>query len=245
MSIKRMVTKLALAFAAKKGMEALRGAGGVAGLRDQLAGNAASRGGMQGRIGGDRAADAGGLGNILGSLGIGATGGGREAGATGQISPIQGSLGGLFGSLASAFGDRSDIASASADLDQQFDSNDISSEAEGRAIIRAMVHMVRADGTIDADEQAALLNILDDASPDERALLQEALREPVDAHSVAAETPERSRKEVYTAALLLGSTNTAQEAAFLHDLASALQLTGAEVAQLHQAVGKGHRTQTA
>lgn len=238
MSIKRMVTKLALAFAAKKGMEALRGAGGVAGLRDQLAGNATSRGGMQGRVGGTRAADAGGLGSILGSLGIAGTGGGRDAGTTGQISPLQGSLGALFGSLASSFGHRSDAGNAASDLDTAFDSIDIQSETEGRAIIRAMVHMVRADGTIDADEQAALLNILDDASPDERAILQEALREPVDAKSVASETPQQSRKEVYTAALILSSGDNAQETTFLQELADALHLTPGEVEKLHQAIGK-------
>jgi len=250
MSMKRMVTKLALAFAAKKGMEAFRGAGGIDGLRASLAGenNTAdqptreARGGMDGRIGGDRASDAGGLGNLLGSLGIGGATGGREAGMTGQVSPINGSLGGLFGALASAFGDRTRASDSARDLDAQFDGNDINSEAEARSIMRAMVHMSRADGAIDADEQAALLNILEEASPEERASLQDALREPVDAKSIASETPQHARKEVYTAALLLGDPKASRERAFLVELAVALGLREGEISDLHDAVGKDRIT---
>lgn len=243
MSVKRMVTKLALAFAAKKGMEVFRGAGGMSGIRDMLAGNASpetQRGGMLGRIGGTRTSDSGGLGNILSSLGRAGSAGGSEAGMTGQISPINQSLGNLFGSLASAFDERKSPASVSDALNSEFDMTDIQSGAEAKTIIRAMVQMAQADGHIDDAEKSALFDIMHDASPQDQAILQEALSEPVNPKAIAADTPQHARKEVYAAALLIGNPDQPQEKAFLQSLASALELTTRDVEALHTAVGKSY-----
>lgn len=245
MSIKTMVTKLALAFAAKKGMEALKGAGGIEGLRANLGrqGNASSQDDADHQVSAGHAAQAGQtnpLGQILDAFGLG--GSTQSAHAGSQGSPMNGSLGAIFGSLASTLGGRQDGQAASKDLDSQFETNDIQTDDEAKAIMRAMVHMARSDGAVDAQEQAALLDILSDASPDERAVLQEALREPVDAKSIAAETPPRARKEVYAAALLLGEPNAPQERKFLAELADALDLRPSEVSDLHRAIGKPEAT---
>lgn len=242
MSIKRMVTKLALAFAAKKGMEAFRGAGGMAGVKEMLAGRAGaqgdSRGGMSGRVGQALGADSGGLGNILGSLGRAGTGGGRESGATGQISENHQSLGSLFGALASVIGNGPVPSERKHPLDSEFQMEDIQHNREAEPIVRAMVQMARADGQIDDQEKAALFDILHDASPAEQATLQSALEEPINPNAVAGDTPPHARKEVYTAALLVGDPTHPDEGKFLRSLASALRLTSDEVSSLHKATQK-------
>ena len=241
MSIKRMVTKLALAFAAKKGVEAFHNVGGLQGLQAALQGKGAgtdARGGMMGRVGGTRAADSGGLGSILDSLGYGGASDGREAGYAGQVSPLNASLGTLFGTLATAFGGSTAQSQAAQSLDDQFDMTDIDSESEAKPIMRAMVQMARSDGHIDQEEQDALFNILDDASPREQAALKDALREPINPQAIADDTPSYARKEVYSAALLVGAPDNPEEKKFLKALAAALRLRDDDVDGLHRAIGK-------
>lgn len=98
--------------------------------------------------------------------------------------------------------------------------------------------MARADGSIDEDEQAALFEILDDATVSEKAILTAALREPVDARGLANDTPSHARKEVYSAALLIGTPDTEHERNFLQTLAVALDLKQHELDRLHSAMGK-------
>ena len=234
MSIKRMVTKLALAFAAKKGMEAFRGMGGMAGVQSALKSGATpaqdvQRGGTSGRIGGASDGNSNGLGNILGSLGL--------AGATNDGDRAPGnSIGAVLGSLASAFG--APTPEAKDDLETQFNDTATLSDQDAAPVLRAMVQMARADGSIDDDEQAALFDILDDANEAEKATLTAALREPVDPRGLAADTPPHARKEVYSAALLIGSPDTAREHEFLQTLARGLDLDQSDLDRMHSAMGK-------
>lgn len=241
MSIKRMITKLALAFAAKKGIDAFNSMGGLSGLKAALqnpAEPANQRGGMQGRVGGADDAQSGGLGNILGSLGAAGATGPREAGVTGQVSPLNQSLGALFGNLASALGRQVEPDAAARDMEEQLDLEDVESESDAKPVLRAMVQMARADGAIDTAEQETLFQILDDASPSEKAILQDALREPVEPEALAASTPHHARKEVYSAALLVGHPENEKEQQFLESLAFSLGLSHDDVLSLNRAMGK-------
>ncbi|PRY22148.1 uncharacterized membrane protein YebE (DUF533 family) [Aliiruegeria haliotis] len=242
MSLKRMITKLALAFAAKKGMELFRSAGGIEGLKRSMTANAVpaggGRGGMVGRIGGATDASTDGLGNLLGSLGLAEATGAREAGVTGQLGSQ--SIGGLFSTLASALGGQAGQAPSASgpNLQDELDFNDIEDTSTAGPMIRAMVQMARADGKIDEAEQSALMSFFDDATQEERRLLQDALTEPVDAGAIAADTPSDARKEVYAAALLVGDPENGHERTFLQNLAEALELETAQTGVLHQAMGK-------
>lgn len=241
MSIKRIITKLALAFAAKKGVEVFQSMGGVSGLKSTLAGKddqPSRRGGMLGRIGGASDAQTGGLGNILESLGAAGATYAREAGMTGQINRLNQSFGGLLGSLASVLGNRSAPDKAAEELEEELHLEDIEDDQDSRPILRAMVQMARADGEIDRNEEETLVEIMDDASASEKAILRDALREPIDAKAIAAETPDYARKEVYSAALLVGQPDNEREHAYLRSLASALDLSSEDVARLHSAMGK-------
>ncbi|WP_299681478.1 tellurite resistance TerB family protein [uncultured Roseobacter sp.] len=237
MSVKRMITKLALAFAAKKGMDVLRSAGGIQGLAKSLSSPGAVQtadSGMLGRIGGAREASAGGLGNILGSLGIAGATDGREAGVTGQASPLNQSLGQIFGNLAATFGGNS--VGRAHKLDEEFDGRDVDDTDEVRPIVMAMVQMARADGNIDDAEQRALLDFLDDATEEEQRILREALNNQITAEQIAEQTPHHARKEVYAAALLVGDPDNPQERAFLNELGSHLQLSEMETNRLQAAL---------
>ena len=248
MSLKRMITKLALAFAAKKGMEAFRSAGGINGVKQMLSGpSAGSANAMagdlgqpqgHGRVGGTMASDTGGLGSLLGSLGYGGATDGRESGMTGQINPGSQSLGGLFGALAGAINGQLQPAQSGERMEDILAEDDVDTDEDAKSVLRAMVHMARADGGIDDDEYDALMEILGDATEEERATLRQAMKEPVDAESVANGTSANARMQVYSAALLVGEPDKPSEKAFLRDLANHLGLDDAEVARLHTAMGK-------
>lgn len=248
MSVKTMITKLALAFAAKKGMEVLQSSGGIEGLTRSLSSRGAAQpaeSGMDGRIGGTQSASAGGLGNILGSLGIGGATDGREGGIGGQISPANSSLGQLFGTLAAAVGGGAvpNNTNAGQELDRQFEIGDeIEQTGNARPVVMAMVQMARADGSIDDAEQRALMEFLDDASETEQKMVRDALNDRVDANAIAQETPPRARKEVYAAAMLVGRPENERERQFLNNLQFALDLSADEVNQLHHAMGLGRVT---
>ena len=248
MSLKRMVTKLALAFAAKKGMEAFKTVGGIDGVKQMLSGNrpAGSAAAMgqrgethgHGRVGGVRTSDTGGLGSLLDGLGYGGASAGREAGVTGQMASGTPSLGGLLGGLAAAIGGQPQMPQARHAMEDHLADDNIQTDRDAKSILRAMVHMARADGGVQDDEYAALMEILDDASDEEREVLRQSMQEPVDAQTVAAETPIHARKEVYSAALLVGEPDKPAEKTFLRNLAAHLGLDDADVRQLHMAMGK-------
>ncbi|MEO0774020.1 MAG: DUF533 domain-containing protein [Pseudomonadota bacterium] len=242
MGMKRMITKLALAFAAKKGVEMFRNAGGIEGLRSAMNGTDRRAGGD--RVGGAREGQADGLGNILGSLGVAGATDGREGGLAGQDvstgrnfgGPMGASLGGLLGSLSQSIGqggspDRMHRLSEVNDSE-----DDPMTMATGRAVIRAMVHVARADGHIDPDERRALEEVLSDANETELSMVKDAMKEAVDAQSVADATPMSARRDVYAAALLVAGDASAQDQAYLNDLAKGLALSPADIDALHGAM---------
>ena len=206
MSIQRMITKLALAFAAKKGMDAFKGMGGIDGVKTALKGNATSS-----------------------PSGLG---------ASVNAASNAGTIGTMIGMLSSAINGRMSDPQTNTALDTQFATSTPVRDNEGYTVLRAMVQMARADGSIDQTEQAALFEILNDASAAEKSILTDALGEPVDPQKLAADTPAHARNEVYSAALLVGTADTHLEQQFLRALAHGLGLDQNSVDKLHSALGK-------
>lgn len=246
MALKRMITKLALAFAAKKGMEAFRSVGGIDGVKSMLSGTPQADGMPEhsgpthghGRVGGTMASNTGGLGSLLDSLGFGGTTNGTEAGMTGQMASRNQFLGGLFGALAGAMNGQMQPTTTRHAMEDQLADENVEGDEDAKSVLRAMVHMARADGGIEDSEYDALLDVLDDASEEERDVLRQSMREPVDPQSIAADTPAHARKEVYSAALLVGEPDKPAEKTFLRKLADHLGLDASEVSRLHAAMGK-------
>lgn len=118
-----------------------------------------------------------------------------------------------------------------------------SSEAEqqslGRRLLRAMIAGAKADGHVDAAEQANIFAQMDklDLDADDKAFVMDELRAPLDVDAVAktARTPEEAA-EIYTASLLAIDVDNAAERGYLALLAARLKLDDRLVEHLHATV---------
>ena len=99
-------------------------------------------------------------------------------------------------------------------------------EAQGRALLKAMIAAAKSDGHVD-DRERELLDVelqrLPD--PDLRAWVDAELRRPLDPADVAAgvDTPERAA-EIYLASVVVTDEQTPMERAYLDALARSLKL---------------------
>ena len=100
-------------------------------------------------------------------------------------------------------------------------------QAVSRALLTAMIAAAKADGHIDAAEQARIFGEMDRHAleADDKAFLMDALRAPLDVEAVArlARTPEEAA-EIYAASLMAIDVDTPQERAYLDHLARRLGL---------------------
>ncbi len=105
-----------------------------------------------------------------------------------------------------------------------------------RHLLRAMITAAKADGHIDANEQAAIFAEMDKLplDADDKAFVMDELRKPLDVDAVAsaARTPEEAAS-IYTASLLAIDVDNASERAYLGLLAARLNLDDALVKHLH------------
>lgn len=109
-------------------------------------------------------------------------------------------------------------------------------QALSRHLLRAMIAAAKADGHIDATEQAGIFARLD-ALPldaDDKAFVIDELRAPlnIDAVAAGARTPEEAA-EIYAASLLAIDVDNAAERGYLAMLAARLNLDAALVKHLH------------
>ncbi|HSK38491.1 MAG TPA: tellurite resistance TerB family protein [Arenibaculum sp.] len=118
-----------------------------------------------------------------------------------------------------------------------------STEAEqqslGRHLLRAMIAAAKADGHVDAQEQASIFAAMDklDLDVEDKAFVMDELRAPLDIDAVAkaARTPEEAA-EIYTASLLAIDVDNAAERGYLSLLAARLNLDDKLVEHLHATV---------
>ncbi|MEM7643524.1 MAG: DUF533 domain-containing protein [Pseudomonadota bacterium] len=179
------------------------------------------RGGLQGvkQMMSGAGGSGGGLSSMLSGLGGGAAGGG------------------LLGGLAAMAGGSSALGQG-ADHTAMVDAGPQDDETAA-IMIRAMGQAVRADGVVDAEERALLDQIVGDAeTPEDRAVIDVALSEPVHPEALARDVPRGHEAEVYAAALTAIDPDHPAERQFLARFATALALDPAEVANLHATAGK-------
>jgi uncharacterized membrane protein YebE (DUF533 family) len=114
-----------------------------------------------------------------------------------------------------------------------------------RHLLRAMIAAAKADGHVDAHEQARIFAELDKLPlrSDDKAFVMDELRAKLDIDAVAgaAATPEEAA-EIYTASLLAIDIDNAAERGYLAMLAARLELDDALVAHLQQAVAAAGKT---
>lgn len=112
-------------------------------------------------------------------------------------------------------------------------------QALARHLLRAMIAAAKADGHVDAQEQARIFAEMDKLplAADDKAFVMDELRAKLDIDAVAgaASTPEEAA-EIYTASLLAIDVDNAAERGYLGMLAARLKLDDALVAHLQQSV---------
>lgn len=115
----------------------------------------------------------------------------------------------------------------------------VNEDAEKLAV-RAMIAAAKADGQIDKDEITRIIGKLgtDTVSETERQFVLEEMKAPLDIQGLArmASTPAQAA-QIYGASLLAIHLDTEEEKRYLADLATALGLDDATVAELHRMTG--------
>ena len=233
MSFVKTLATLAVGFAAARGVDTFRKMGGVAGMKEALRG----------------AAEPGGVADKMGEFAekIGVPGGGQamrdlvskmSAQAVSTTEATEAGLDSLLGAMSAAaasgakgVGDMLQAVSAATPAHALMEEN-------AKLMIRAMIQAAKADGAIDPEERAKIMDHLGDASDEEIAFVNAALDAPVDVGALAAEVGEHAKVQVYSAALMAITVDTPAERQYLANLAAALGLEAAKVLEIHKAMGK-------
>ncbi len=256
MSLMNTVTKMAIAFAMAKGMDAMQKNGGIGNVLEgltagksggtQQAGGMGGLGDMLGQLGGGGGAASGGLGGMLGQLTGGGSGGGGLGGMLGQLTgggggaaAAGGGLGGLgtlLGGLASARGGEAGNG-LEALLGQDNPADEPDEEDVAKLMLRAMTQAARADGDLDAGEKSKLMDALSESDPGTMEVLQDILSAPVSAEQLASDTPKGLETQVYTMSVNSITPDNQAEAQYLHDLASGLGIQPQTANAIHDSLG--------
>ena len=256
MSMMGTLAKLALGYAAARGVDRMSGGQGLAGLF----------GGPQVAPGKAHAAPAPGMGELREMMAKMQSGGGFDVGEimrkfTGpggfDLSALMGGTGGsakggllsgaaggadsgLAGLLAMMGGAASMGAKGTGAMLDQMVNKDTAPQMEEAAglMLRAMIQAAKADGKIDKAEEAKILEAVgDDADAGDIAFLKAQLAAPVDPEALAAEVPAPMAMQVYSISLMPIRVDTEAEAAYLDKLAGGLGLNQETVNALHLQMG--------
>jgi uncharacterized membrane protein YebE (DUF533 family) len=243
MSLMKTLTKVALGYAVARGVDRVSSGGGLSALLGG-GGNAQVKGQHPTTEAGRQMTNAMGMGagNPMQSMfqqlrqtGLNMPGLGAPAAKPG---------GGLLSSLpAGGVAAAGATAAAGAGVGALFDQfNDAAdsgqSEADAALILRAMIQAAKADGHIDEQEKAAILDVVgDDATEEDIAFLKAELSAPLDPEGLAADTPDGQKLALYSASLMAIRVDTDEEAQYLDRLARALGLDEPTVNALHVQMG--------
>jgi uncharacterized membrane protein YebE (DUF533 family) len=217
---------------------------GKAGVNTAGAGQAASgfadkaRDFMQkDQVGSLSGAQVGGIGALAGALLGGGLGGAAKGGAMAMLGTL------ALSALRSAQAQGAPAAPDTSGGGIRFDPAEVRSltgpDTE-KLVLQAMISAAKADGKIDKAEMEKVVGRVgqDGVTEDEKRFVMAELDKPVDIAGLArsARTPAQAA-EVYAASLLAIHVDTAEEQRYLRDLAGALRLDPATVAELHRLTG--------
>lgn len=105
-------------------------------------------------------------------------------------------------------------------------------------LVRAMIAAAKADGTIDADERARIVDRFGDLDAEERAFLEVEMAAPLDLDGlIGGVTDPALQAEVYAASLMAIDLDTPAETLYLQLLAAKLGLPKPAVDAMHDRVG--------
>lgn len=111
-------------------------------------------------------------------------------------------------------------------------------EAQAKMMLRAMIQAAKADGDIDADEKAAIMDQLGEGiGAEERAFVQEQMDAPLDVQALANDAGEHMREQIYATSLAAIRVDTTGESTYLIQLARALGLSDEARDRIHEQMG--------
>jgi len=246
---------MAIGFAMAKGMDAVQKNGGLGELMGSLTGGAGATGGTQtagmgglsdimGKLSGGSTSGGGGLGGMLSQASAGGAGAGGLGGLLGQLTgggagAAAGGLGGLGALMGALGGARGGDAGAgleglvnAGNPAQEPDEDDVA-----KLMMRAMIQAAQSDGEIDAGEKENLMTLLKSGDPDAVETVQALLSQPVDAASLAADTPKGLETQVYAMSVNSITPDNRAEGQYLHDLGTALGISPEVSNQIHDSMG--------
>jgi uncharacterized membrane protein YebE (DUF533 family) len=229
MSFVKTLATLAIGFAAARGYAKYQDMGGMPGVKDAMRkagepGGAVDQWGAQA----EKMGLPGGAATVRGVYER--FGGATEAAEAGLGSLIT-AMSGAASAGGKAMGEMMEAISGASPASAM-------NEASARLMIRAMIMAAKADGEIDAEERAKIMDHLGDASDEETAFVEAALDAPVDATALARDAGETMREQVYSTSLMAILVDTPAEQAYLAQLGQALGLSAAARATLHAAMGR-------
>ncbi len=257
MSLMGTLAKVAIGYAAARGIDKMSGGAGLAGLfggaqvkgSDAKAGQMPGMDAMQDMLGQMTAGGTGAMANLQEMMGKMTQGGGFD------LSSLMGASGGKTkgGGLLSGAGDGAGMAGlmamlggaaaltgqSAAQMADAFNPRETAPEMEETAalLLRAMIQAAKSDGGIDAAEQAKIMETIGDADEEDMAFIRAELAAPVDVYALAAQTPEAQKAQVYAMSLMTIRVDSAVEAQYLDQLAAALGLDQQTVNMIHMQMG--------
>ena len=104
-------------------------------------------------------------------------------------------------------------------------------------MLRAVIQAVKCDGDLDDAERERLMQAMGEASQREVQAVQAELQRPVDVQGLARAVPAGLEPQVYMVSLMAIDLNSRAEADYLHELASALDLSPDMVNAMHDKAG--------
>lgn len=246
MGLMGTLAKVAIGYAAAKGVDKMRDSGGLQKMMEQMTGKPDGGAGnlqeMMGQMMGG--AGAGNLQEMMGKMMGGGmmggtpTDGGEKDGLLANLSTPGGA--GLAGILAMAGGAAAMGSDGIKDMMSTMGQEKASDEMEHNAgvMLRAIIQAAKSDGDIDAQEQARIMNTVgEDADAEDIAFVREVLAAPVNVGALAADTPNGAEAQVYAMSLMSIRVDTPAEVAYLTDLADALRLPKPALDMIHAQMG--------
>ncbi|MEM6386151.1 MAG: DUF533 domain-containing protein [Pseudomonadota bacterium] len=230
MSFVRTLATLAVGFAAAKGHEKYKDMGGMPGVKDAMRTN------PQLAQMSDQAFD------MMDKMGLPTDQlksmrdqfmGQAEGASAGAMA----GLGGLMSALGGGMAGGAEQTSAMIDSLTGTTTATDAMEENAKLMIRAMIQAAKADGEIDAEERAKIMEHVGEAGPAERAFIEAELDAPVDAMALAQDTSQQMAAQVYATALMTIRVDNLKEAEYINTLAQGLGLSEETRNRVHTAMG--------
>ena len=207
MSMMSMLGKMAMGMVVAKVTKGMMGGGSsTGGIGDMLGG----------LLGGSKdnsssTSQGGGIGDLLSNL-------------TGGSSSSSASAGGLGGLLSAALAGK-EVETATPTQEEQ-----------AKILLKAMINAAKADGQIDKEEQAKIVEHIGDVSAEELEFVKSEMSAPLDLEGVI-ESANGIEAEVYLSSLMTINLDSKEEALYLDKLAKGLKLSEDAVDAFHTKLG--------